>query len=221
MKHCLLAWCAAGIACRGPARAPSKHDARPALVSAVPADGQDGDAAQPAPCTSSFDCGEDQRKPGDCIHECQHGRCLLLTIAHATGDACGGNFDGEYQLSNEPAPSAARVSLCDVAANLFCDPRKPSGAQCDPEDRDGFECARGTFCDNAICRQAARLGQPCHLDVAHRCVLGGYCDVDREICLAQRPNGTRCSEGAECRSFYCDPDTLRCAPRPEVVPCAY
>ena len=217
-------------ACRDAAREPATHEPPPVALAAphdALVDAAQVDAARPPECTGSYQCGPLPEGPTDCEHSCEDGRCVLLVTVRKAGEVCGGDIDGPWYQRKTGSASATRLGFCDVAAGLYCDHgqcarRKPAGSRCSAIDaQDGFECATGLYCDDNSqkCMAAPGIGGECGLSVFHRCAASAFCDDKTMRCVASRADGKGCGEGAECRSHYCDPETLRCAKQPHERPC--
>ncbi len=221
---CLLAI----TACRDTTRGAINDDTPRAAINVPPVDAATAtlvDAAAPPACRTSWDCGDDPPGPSDCMHSCSEGRCQLLVTVRGVGDACDGEMDGDGYMRVAAPTSATRIGFCDPSRGIYCDggrctPRKRAGSRC--HGGSDFECVNGTYCNlnTEVCSSAPFVGGECGLAVAYRCASNAYCEPRSMRCKARRGFGARCKEGAECRTNYCDPETLRCALLPARRPCA-
>jgi len=88
------------------------------------------------------------------------------------------------------------------------------GGACTQSD----ECVDGGYCNDTLtcpgmCEAGLSAGTAC-ADASGVCQSGLTC-LAEGVCGARRPNGEPCEDNSECRSYYCDDESGRCANPPE------
>ncbi len=158
------------------------------------------------------------------------GTCEALL---AEGETCGASFQCQEGLVCD-APSMgtgdcvatgirAEGEACEVddvcEEGLYCEGStcrpyflEPEGDAC---GMDGHICEPELICfeTSLECETPHAVGDPCVNNIGD-CGADLYCDFATNLCAEQKANGTACTEGFECLSYYCPSATNECATPP-------
>jgi hypothetical protein len=187
-----------------------------------------GSVPQGAACDYDRDCAPVQG--GMAICGCSGGPAPTCGAEFIGQIACGGPPgmvcpSGQYCLINSAHPTGACMPQAGLGAScavdfcqdgLFCNPQSqcetphPVGQPCVADDN----CVAPAFCASSVCVAPRQLGEPCQLpgstERRDECATGLNCAIGAGRCVQPQPNGTACSEDAECLSDTCPPDSRRC-----------
>jgi len=124
------------------------------------------------------------------------------------GSNCGG---GNYSQNN--APGADALPLCQTSDGLQCSPDPDLGWSCQPLlaigescADNGYGCSRGAFCNvkTSVCEAQLPLGQGSCADLEDACLPPAICDYEADECVALKSNGEACSSSSYCQSGFCN-----------------
>ena len=141
----------------------------------------------------------------------------------AAGATCGNtckNSPGEeaceiaFAAFNDPAPdptlpacfTSDGLQCAETAGARKCQPLVQGGGSCAGSSQG---CADGTFFDleTRVCKAQTDSG-PCGPN-SNACSADAACDFETGLCVVVGSrDGSRCEEGGDCRSGYCNPSSV-------------
>jgi hypothetical protein len=168
-----------------------------------------GAVAENAACDGSEECLPGLECWGDvCVRPPTEGQACHPQYDCASGHYCAD--DGlchRYQGSGGPCPEGSLA----CGDGLYCDDRDDT---CAPYLGNGESCAHASWacgddlhCSEAageICRPYPGNGGDC-ADSYGSCASGYYCGED-DLCHAQLPDGSPCTDYDQCQSYECTSD---------------